>query len=137
MSTTFEETRNFIKEQQYIITKLRTQLNSFYGTHPQLPADTIIDEQQPVIWNRDEVKRQNKAIEDFVTSTMATINECHKNIAQKMKDYIQSEYQVSAAIADIIFNAAYAEGHSAGYYEVLAYINDFADFAISILNADK
>ena len=54
MSITFEETRNFIKQQQDIITKLRTQLNSFYGTHPQLPADTIIGGQQPVIWNREE-----------------------------------------------------------------------------------
>lgn len=76
MSTSYDDIYAFIKQQQAVATELQLQLNSFYGEHPKLPPDLVIDENQSVKWNRDEVQRRNQSLNGYVGSMRAKINRC-------------------------------------------------------------
>lgn len=66
---------------------------------------------------------------------MTKINHCDKEISEKIVEYLKYECKLPDAVAQIVFNEAYEDGHSAGYEEVALYANGYASFAERILDA--
>lgn len=54
-----------------------------------------------------------------------------------LKELRESYSEFNDATYDLIFNLAYEKGHSCGYDEVAGYVSDFANFASSIIKANK
>lgn len=63
--------------------------------------------------------------------------EANRSWGELMPKYLQKNRAFSKKQADIIIYAAYERGHSAGWAECMSYANEYATFALDILNAKE
>ena len=126
---------NYIREKSAERNALYEARCDFVKQNPELPPDTILDEDASVRWNREEVIRRNRSRKGKAASFMAKINQCDSDINKKIIDYIQSEYGFTVTVAEIVFGKAYEDGHSAGCEEVVAYACEYASFTERVLEA--
>ena len=99
----------------------------------------IIDENQTVIWNREEVVKRKKAREDaikkkkkireFVIESVECII-INLTAVELMKRDIIKNGDIKRAVekAIFIYNEAWDKGHSYGIYEVCLHISDLISF---------
>lgn len=102
-----------------------------------LPDDYVFDENQSVKWNKDKVKEHNETIrkvEEDYNYKLGKVNETFQHWVQQA---IQNEIHVSEAVALIIFNRAWEDGHANGYHEVVHYAEEYCEFIKKILTAIK
>lgn len=97
----------------------------------------IFDENQSVRWNREEVKKRNKAIEKEAKEFSKKLQEQQSRISFAIKQYLKDEFAFSNRIASIVFLEAYEAAHSGGHEEVLCKAQEFGSFAKKILDVYK
>lgn len=132
---TYEELMAFIKEKNEESNRLYEERKAYLQKHHMLPADTVLDEEKSVRWNREEVLRRNNECREMVSSFAEKFGQCEQEIRKEIITYIQSEYALSETMANVVYSAAYEDGHSAGYEEVISFIADYANFAERIIHA--
>lgn len=132
---TYEELLKFIRATRKREDELSKEYSAYAAENPVLSKETVIDEEKSVRWNREEVVRRNNSRKGTLAAYTAKINQCDKDINEKIVAYIRSEFDFGETIARIIFNQAYESGHHAGAEEVANYAHDYSLFAEQIINA--
>ena len=99
----------------------------------------IIDENQTVVWNREEVVKRKKAREDAIKKKKRIREWVIENVeciiinltaVELMERDIVKNGDIKRAVekAILIYDKAYDRGHPYGIYEVCLHIGDFIDF---------
>lgn len=131
----YEKLLEFIRATRKREGELNKEYSTYAAENPMLSKETVIDEEKSVRWNREEVVRRNNSRKGTLAAYTAKINQCDKDINEKIVAYIRSEFDFGETIARIIFNQAYESGHHAGAEEVANYAHDYGLFAEQILDA--
>lgn len=131
----YEELLEFIRETRKREEKLSKERAAYAAETSVLPEGTVLDEEKSVRWNRAEVALRNNYRKGKLAAYTVKINQCDKEVNEKIVAYIRSEFGFGEAIARIIFNEAYDSGHHAGAEEVANYAHDYGLFAEQILEA--
>lgn len=127
--TTYQDVLDAIKLHEVTENEIYSQLHDYKKNHPMLCKGTILDYDKSVNWNRDEVAQRNLVIQSQLSAYRYRLSEETCKVIGVFLDYIKDEYQFSEDLAKLIYGKAYEDGHSAGYYEVLHYINEYSEFA--------
>lgn len=100
-----------------------------------LPDDYVFDENQSVKWNRDKVKEHNEIVRKVKEDYNYKLRKVNETFQHWVQQAIQNEIHVSEAVALIIFNRAWEDGHANGYQEVVYYAEQYCEFVEKILQA--
>lgn len=131
----YDELLAFIRETRERSQKLIKERSDFAANNPLLDENTVLDEDKSVRWNREEVAHRNNSRKGKLAAYMSKINQCDRDIDQKIKDYLRSEFGFSEAVARVVFNEAYEDGHHAGYEEVASYAHSYGLFVEQVMDA--
>lgn len=134
---TDQEIRNVIADTERAINSLYDQQREYKEKHPVYRELHVFDENKSVKWNREEAQRQNELRQKELYRYQKKISAQYSNLHDAFMEYIKDEYGLSEEAAKLVYNAAYEDGHHAGYYEVLTYIATYADFANNIIKTIK
>ena len=135
MDVSYEELKEFIRETRAKAERLSKERNAYALSAPILNEGAVLDEDKSVRWNREEVVRRNNSRKGKLAAYMSKINQCDRDIDQKIKDYLRSEFGFSEAVARVVFNEAYEDGHHAGYEEVASYAHSYGLFVEQVMDA--
>lgn len=89
--------------------------------------DYVFDEDQSVKWNREEVIRKNKKVQDKKDTYKAESSRLQNQLNDDIIKAIMFEYGFNEEQAQIINGHAYDKHHSSGYYEILNCLNEICD----------
>ena len=131
----YEELLDFIRATRKREDELSKERAAYAAETPVLLEGAVLDEEKSVRWNREEVARRNNSRKGKLAAYMAKINQCDKEVNEKIVAYIRSEFGFGETIARIVFDKAYDAGHHAGAEEVANYAHDYGLFAERILEA--
>lgn len=128
--------RKEIRDWTEILTDLEDMCSmSCKPTRKKLKADTIIDEEKSVKWNREEVQRQNdlykEELKDLNTKKNNRRDTLEKEVFEKIADEIKG---VSVEKARHIWNYAYEDSHSYGVISVISTVQELIDLFNDVLN---
>lgn len=102
----------------------------------KLPKGWITDENQSVKWNREQVELNNqnyqKAVAELNTKKNEALDAIYEEIYKKIQDEVG--YGISKKSAIKIWNHAYSEGHSCGFYTIRSYLEELIDLISEILD---
>ena len=114
----------------------------YYNANAQKPKferyaeNHIFDENMSVKWNREEAVRRNQAYKDALNAYYAIQNEKDKEFQEDLVSAIMNYTGFSYEKAEMIYSKAYDRGHSNGYYEVLNYAEEIADFVYDFIRKE-
>lgn len=135
MDVSYEELKEFIRETRAKAERLSKERNAYALSAPVLNEDTVLDEDKSVRWNREEVMRRNRSRGGKLAAYTAKINQCDRDVNDKIIDYLCSEFKFGRAVARVVFREAYEDGHHAGYEEVAAHAHAYGLFAEQVMDA--
>lgn len=124
-----------------IIEDVRKQTENLYAERRQNPParkysdDFVFDENQSVRWNREEVIRQNKAIDNARRAFERKVNRQSARVDEAIKQYLKDEFDFGDAVAAKVFEMAWEHGHPCEFDEVLIDAQSYGEFVKSILAA--
>ncbi len=86
----------------------------------KVPGNHIFDEDQSVKWNREQVELNNKKYQSEVVRLNTEKNKARDSVYNLIIEKIQYEvgHRLSRKKAEAIWNRAYEDGHSFGFYEI-------------------
>lgn len=134
-TVSYDELLAFIRETRERSQRLAKERSAFAANNPLLDENTVLDEEKSVRWNREEVAHRNNSRKGKLAAYVAKINQCDKDINQKIVDYLRSEFGFNERVANIVFNEAYEDGHHAGYEEVAAHAHAYGLFTDRVMDA--
>lgn len=102
-----------------------------------LPDDHVFDENLSVKWNKDKVEEHNEMVRKVKEDYNYKLREVNEMFQHWVQEAIQNEIHVSEAVALIIFNRAWEDGHANGYHEVVYCAEEYCEFIKKILTAIK
>lgn len=131
MDMTYEELYSRISNGAY---------NVDWGAFPPVPnrlsANTIIDENQTVVWNRAQVDKHNEARAAIMQERRQAEIAMEAKFAADAKAFAAGALQMHCPkILSLVYDRAYEQGHSGGYAEVLSCLQDICSFVYDILDA--
>lgn len=100
-----------------------------------LPSTEIIDENQTVIWNRNKVQEINKLRSEKQKEYSKKQSEIYSEFEREC--IILASKNLPDKIAQLCWSKAYEDGHSGGFEEIAAELEEYVDFAKSILEHSK
>lgn len=98
---------------------------------------TIIDENQPVVWNREEVTRRRTAYSNtrlaFRQEQNALLDACNQRLLMlfQYKTGVKND-DVFKCIYEKAYALAYDEGHAYGYGEVINYLDQYINYGVAV-----
>lgn len=104
----------------------------------KVPGNHIFDEDQSVKWNREQVELNNKKYQSEVARLNTEKNKARDSVYNLIIEKIQYEvgHRLSRKKAEAIWNRAYEDGHSFGFYEIRCRLSDLIDLAITLLGGE-
>lgn len=93
-----------------------------------LKENHVIDENQSVKWNREECQRRNQQKRESIQDIRKQLQDLTNHFHQQVYQYIQEEYDFNKDQAVAIYNYAYEESHSYGFYDVINTVHKIASF---------
>ena len=114
----------------------------YYNSNAQRPKferyaeNHVFNENKSVKWNREEAARRNQAYKDALNAYYAIQNENDKKFHEDLVLAIMNDTNFPMAKAEMIFSKAYDMGHSEGYYEVISYAMEIADFVYDFIRKE-
>lgn len=114
----------------------------YYNPNAQKPEferyaeNHVFDENMSVKWNREEAIRRNRAYKDALNAYYAIQNEADKKFQEDLVLAIMNDTNFPRVKAEMIFSKAYDTGHSGGYYEVVNYAIEIADFVYDFIRKE-
>lgn len=103
----------------------------------RLSANHIIDENQSVVWNREQVAIKNEEAWEIAQEARAKRTELHNQMINEISEAVANENQMTVAQAEILVNTAWQKGHSAGMYEVFGELEDLIFMIGNFMQAAK
>lgn len=99
-------------------------------------ADHVFDENQSVLWNRQQVEDNNRRYQEEVARLNTEKNKRRDAIHEKIYAAIQSEvgHGLSRKKAMVLWNMAYDEGHAYGIREIKSYLDELMELAALLLD---
>lgn len=102
-------------------------------------AGHIFDEDMSVKWNRDKLEEENKKFKDEVSRLNTAKNKAllavHELVYQKIQDDVG--HNLSRSAAEKIFNYAYDDKHTYGFYAVRQELESLIELVSEILKEQK
>lgn len=99
------------------------------------PDTYIFDEDRTVRWNKEKAKEENQKREEALAEHRASVREGENAFRADAISLAMEEYGLNETQAQMVFSMAYEHGHSAGFSEVLNYVEEFGGLAGKILAA--
>jgi len=107
-----------------------------YVEVPQpVPSGFIFDENQSVVWNREQVREANEARMQAIEANRISEGDACRRFEQDVIAALQDEFEFSEPQAILTYNRAYDWGHSTGFSEVLSRAEDLAGFLTEFTNS--
>lgn len=131
---TFADAIAFAKDAEQRAREFSRAAYEYQRANPQLPPDTIVDETQSVLWNRQEIAKRNKLAKATCTRLKKRASDVYCEIDEAIINAIVSEYSFSAEVSRKIYRRAYDEMHAYGFSDVISKADDLADFVSDILD---
>lgn len=102
----------------------------------KLSTGYVMDENQSVKWNREQVELNNQNYQKAVAELNIKKNKARDAVYEDIFKKIQHEvgHSISRNSAIKIWNYAYAEGHSCGWMNIKAYLDEIIDLVSEILD---
>lgn len=119
---------------------IRTRLNTKYyfpsitkrSQRPQrYPSDYVFDEDKSVKWNREEVAKANKRIDEENLQITALLNSRSQQFTLDCIAFLKSEYNLPQSIAEKVFSFVYEKYHSC-ISDLVSYLPEYGKFAMDI-----
>lgn len=130
---TYSQCRERIREISAQIDTLFAERRKRQTKH--YPATHVFDENKSVLWNLEEVERQNREIDEQNRSFNSKVSTLEQGVNSAILEYIQDEFGLNVDVAQIVFDKAYDDGHASGFEEVLCQANEYGYFVQRILSA--
>lgn len=116
--------------------------NNEYETKIEYPkltryrADTIIDEDETVRWNREEVKKRNNARMEALDEYRNSLYEGELAFKEDLASYLvtYNEDTINMEQARVIVKRAWMEGHSDGLKNVLDISDELAELVVEVIS---
>lgn len=104
----------------------------------KVKPDHIFDEDKSVKWNREQVEINNAVYRAEVARLFTEKNKARDDVINMIIEKIQSEVgaSLSKQKAKAIWEFAYEERHSYGFYDVHAYLFKLIDLAKILVNKE-
>jgi predicted nucleic acid-binding Zn-ribbon protein len=96
-------------------------------------VDHVFDEEKSVRWNREEVERQNQAIDDERKAAYAARNAAIKELDEAVVKYITETTHLNEKLAEKVLYAVQRD-HEDNWWN---YVDDLADFTEAVIEAWK
>lgn len=105
----------------------------------KLPKNWVTDENQSVKWNREQVELNNRNYEKAVAELNTKKNKVRDSIMEDIYLLIQDEVGcgLDKESAKDIWEYAYAEGHSSGFYGIKPCLYEITELVRGILERSK
>lgn len=100
----------------------------------RLSVGHIIDENQSVVWNREQVAIHNENATNQNREARQRRNELQQQMMSEIAEAVANENNMTVAQAQVLLNEAWNRGHSAGMHEVFSELEDLL-FMIEQFNA--
>lgn len=99
-------------------------------------ADHVFDENQSVLWNRQQVEDNNRRYKEEVARLNTEKNKRRDAIYEKIYAAIQSEvgHRLSRKKAMALWNLAYEYGHAYGIHEIKIHLDELMELAALLLD---
>lgn len=107
-----------------------------YPKREKYAENHIFDENMSVKWNREEVARRNQAYKNALTEYYKGEQEANKKFREDLIQAIMNDTGFSYEKAEMIYGRAYDRGHSSGYYDVITYASEIADFIYDFIRKE-
>ena len=122
---------------QEIIARINARVYEPKVSYPGLRKTQkfIWDEEKSVRWNREQEVLQEQEYEKMLDAYKQSMNEGYRQFKEDVHSMLESNYGLNETQRSLEFAAAYEEGHSAGFSEVLHYVGEYATFASEIIEA--
>lgn len=114
----------------------------YYNVNAQAPKferyaeNYVFDENMSVKWNREEVARRNQAYKDALNAYYKDKTKAEENFRNDVVQAIMNDTGFSYEKAEMIYDRAYNIGHGSGYYDVITYASDIADFVYDFIRKE-
>jgi hypothetical protein len=89
--------------------------------------DHIFDENESVIWNKNEVVKRNKQRDELTKKIREDRSFAIANAEADVLTYIKERGGFSDKVCNNIYSYAWDMGHSSGVREVMQYVDDLID----------
>ena len=105
------------------------------GIH-KVRADHVFDENQSVLWNRQQVEDNNRRFHEEVPRLNTEKNKRRDAIHERIYKVIQDEvgHSLSRKKAMALWNLAYEKGHAYGIQEIKAHLDELMELAVLLLD---
>jgi DNA replicative helicase MCM subunit Mcm2 (Cdc46/Mcm family) len=105
------------------------------ANYKKMKEGTIIDEEMSVRWNKEQVAKNNEGYNKELVEKQKEKNKLRDDVLQDIYAKIVDEvgYNLTNEKARAIWDKAYADGHSCGFSEILIYLDEYIDLAITLL----
>ena len=104
---------------------------------PQYARNHIFDEEKSVRWNREQEELHAEEYKKQLDAYRESANAGSRQFKEDVLLMLEENYGLNKKQLDIVYAAAYDDGHSAGFREVLYYANQYADCARDIIWAQE
>lgn len=121
--------------------EIARMMSTIANLKPDIPIPpkegAIIDENQTVVWNREEVACRRTAYSSarlaFRQEQNALLNACEQRLLTlfQYKTGVKND-DVFKCIYEKAYELAYAEGHAYGYGEVINYLDQYIDYGVAV-----
>lgn len=101
----------------------------------KVPENYVFDEDQPVKWNKEQVKINNQKYKEEVARLKTLKNKARDSVHEDIYRNIQREvgHDLSRDKAIAIFQYAYEQGHAYGITEVKHYLDEIMEVVKKVL----
>lgn len=91
----------------------------------------IIDENQSIVWNKEQIIKHNREVEEKFKKNCASLFKKERNLQFKTFEYFRDEYssiKLNKEMFEIVWAKSYDRGHSEGIYRIFDTIEEYLDF---------
>lgn len=132
---TYEMVNVLIEKSEADLKALWGQMAEVHKQRSALKEGTTFDEEKSVRWNREELDRRKRSLAGKYGSLQKKCNDVESNVREGIIQYLQDEWNFTKNVAVAVYGKAYEEGHSGGFFEILAEAQCFAEFADKVIDA--
>ncbi len=132
---TYEMVNVLIEKSEADLKALWGQMAEVHKQRSALKEGTTFDEEKSVRWNREELDRRKRSLAGKYGSLQKKCNDVENKVREAIIQYLRDEWGFTEQVAIAVYGKAYEEGHSGGFYEILAEAQCFAEFADKVIDA--
>lgn len=116
---------------------INNEISEYEKAIKNLKKTSYIDENKSVRWNKDEIARLINDEQIKINTANKKLLDARLSIVEYIKDCIKNDFDLTDRAVEIIYDRAYSDGHSYGFYDVYSRAIEYGEFVRQILDSSN